>query len=74
MFFADRVREARKEAGLSQADLAKRVRVHKSEISNYENGTHPAYWNLIELARALNVSLDWLCGLSSKRELVCESN
>jgi transcriptional regulator with XRE-family HTH domain len=73
--FADRVRQARTEAGLKQAELAKRMRVHQSEVSAYERGRYmPTFWNLCELARALNVSLDWLCGLSEKRELVCESN
>jgi transcriptional regulator with XRE-family HTH domain len=65
--FALRLRKIREERGLSQRELAKRIKKHNSEISDYENGTMPSFWNLCELARALNVSLDWLCGLTDER-------
>lgn len=62
--FAHRLRRVRTERGLTQRDLAKRIKKHYSEVSSYETGTHPGFWNLCELARALDVSLDWLCCLT----------
>lgn len=65
--FAVRLRRTRKELGLTQKEVAARIKKCKSEISQYETGTLPSFWNLCELARALNVSLDWLCGLTDER-------
>ncbi|MBP8231981.1 MAG: helix-turn-helix transcriptional regulator [Rhizorhabdus sp.] len=39
MFPDNRIREFRKKAGLSQAELGKRVGLHQTQIGNLENGT-----------------------------------
>lgn len=69
--FGDRLREARKDLGLTQLELARLIRVHKSEISHYEvKDQVPGFWHLVELAAVLNVSLDWLtCLVNEKRPL-----
>jgi transcriptional regulator with XRE-family HTH domain len=58
-----RLRAARRTAGLSQADLAKRVGVEQPHISSMENGVRsPSVEVLRMLAAALGVSVHWLCG------------
>lgn len=71
--FAERLREARTAAKLTQADLSKKAGVTAATISAYESsdgnkGKNPSLDNALKLASALNVSLDWLCGFSVKTE------
>lgn len=65
--FAERVKEARKKAGLSQAELAEKLGVGQNTVSNYENatgekGSAPKLETAARIADVLNVSLDWLVG------------
>jgi transcriptional regulator with XRE-family HTH domain len=59
---SDRIKDLRTEAGLSQAELAKRVgSTDARQISRYENGRiTPSLDATIRIAEALNVSLDYL--------------
>ena len=62
----NRIREMRRGQGISQAELAKRVGVHQTAISQWENGrTGPDRKSLAKLAQALNVSFDDLLGTQS---------
>lgn len=68
--FAERVKEARKKAGLNQAELAERLGVGQNTVSNYENatgnkGSAPKLETAAKIAEVLNVSLDWLVGLGT---------
>lgn len=68
MIIADRLRMARFGRGLSQARLAKLSGVNINSIFIYEAGkTIPGMLNLIALADALEVSLDWLCGREGRK-------
>ncbi|NHH86537.1 helix-turn-helix transcriptional regulator [Cobetia sp. MB87] len=56
-----RIKQKRKEAGLSQDALAKQVGVTKGAISQWEQGaTNPSGQNLYSLAKALGVTAEWL--------------
>lgn len=56
-----RIRENRRSAGLTQEQLASRLNVSFQAVSSWERGEYvPDTWNLIELARALNVSVSSL--------------
>lgn len=58
-----RMKEARKNKGLSQSALAERCGCKQTTISNTESGRSiPDLPNLIKIAQALDVGLDWLCG------------
>lgn len=61
---ASRLRSARTEAGLSQAQLAERIPgVTQAHVSQWESGRRtPHIDSLVKLADALSVSLDWLTG------------
>lgn len=71
--FAERLREARTAAKLTQAQLSMKAGVTAATISAYESadgnkGKNPSLENALKLAQALNVSLDWLCGFSVRTE------
>ncbi len=56
----DRLKIAREMRGLSQDDLAKKAKCSQSTIGNVESGARESLRNLIPVARALQVSPDWL--------------
>ncbi len=57
----ERVRSARKAAGLSQADLAERIGVSQPAIATWESGVHdPRRVVMAKLADALSISHEWL--------------
>lgn len=59
----------RKEAGLSQQELAERLGVSRQSVSKWELGMAlPSTENLIGLSRLYGVSLDYLVGNSEARE------
>ena len=64
--FADRLREARVTAGLTQEQLGFALGITKSSVSAWENGREtPSFRMLPELRRELGRSLDELiCGVS----------
>lgn len=58
-----KIREARLQAGLKQKELAQKIGVSESRISQYEKGSqNPRIGTLMKLADALGVSLKSLCG------------
>jgi len=61
--FGNRLRQLRKEKGLTQAELAKLLSIGESTISFYESGKRqPDYETLIRIADLFNVSVDYLLG------------
>lgn len=63
------IRRQRVRSGLTQTELAKRIEVRQSVISEYESGSvTPSVENLIRLADVLNCSLDELC---ERKETLC---
>ena len=57
----ERIRQARLNAGLTQAALAEKLNVTYQAISSWENDIYvPDTWNLIELAKVLEVSVSSL--------------
>ena len=61
MGIGKRIREARENAGLTQKELAKKIGVTGSAITNYEQGTsHPKENILYSLINVLNVDANFL--------------
>ena len=57
MTFADRLRELREKAGLTQMQLADASGLPLGSIRNYEQGQREPYWQVVfKLADALGVS------------------
>lgn len=70
MNIAQRLKMLREERNLSQDDLAALAAVSQKTISNIENGTEPKAQNVVQLANALQVTADFLLGLSDEPSLV----
>jgi transcriptional regulator with XRE-family HTH domain len=61
MPLGERIRNLRKEAGWSQAELAEKIGVDPGRVSRYEAGRiTPSAEALVRLAEVLNVSIDHL--------------
>lgn len=56
----DRLAQARQDAGLSQAQLAKAVGAGQSTIASIENGRNKGSSLYLDLAKALGVNVEWL--------------
>ncbi|MFG1371520.1 helix-turn-helix domain-containing protein [Xanthobacter oligotrophicus] len=59
---ASRLKEAREAAGISQADLAERVGMKQTGIGSIEAGESARPRKLLEIARAVNRTAQWLIG------------
>ena len=67
--FASRLREARKARHLSQSELARRAGMQPSAIAHFEaDRRRPSFANIRAIAKALNVSADFLMGRASSLE------
>ena len=68
--FGRKLKELRIQAGLTQKQLAERVKVTKSVISYYElQERYPSPEMLIKLANIFNVSTDFLLGIEKQQTL-----
>ena len=62
--FSERLKELRVEKNIGQIELAKAINVSKGIISLWENDLRePKMFNLIELAKFFDVSIDYLVGM-----------
>lgn len=66
--FAARIKAARRTAGLTQDDLSDKAGLSYSTLSKIEQGTitNPSFLTIVELAKALDVSLNYLAGMEEK--------
>lgn len=65
-----RLKQLRKEKGISQQRLAMDLNVNQNTVSRYETGEREAdYKTLIMLADYFNVSIDYLLGRTDKKEI-----
>lgn len=73
--FGQRLIQIRKAKGLTQLELGKRIGVSQRIIHHYENkAEYPPTQKLIDLAMALDLSLDELLGLSKSEGLNVSQN
>lgn len=68
--FGERLRQLRKQKNLTQKQLAELVGVTNSIISFYEVGDRmPSPEMIVKLAKALNVSTDYLLGMNKNETI-----
>jgi len=66
MLFNVRLKQLRELAGLSQAELARRLGIGRDLYNKYERaGIQPSYDTLVLIAKTLNTSIDYLLGNSN---------
>ena len=69
LLFSKRLRELRKEKGLSQVEMGEHLGYGYTAISSYETGRNePSYTDLIHICRILDVSADYILGISDIRK------
>lgn len=67
----NRIRELRKEKGMSQVRLSIDLDVTQETLSGYETGKHLfSILSLIKLSEIFNVSCDYILGVSDVRNIV----
>lgn len=65
--FKERFNEALKYSTVNQTDLAQKINVSKQCVSDYKSGKSvPSVETLYEICRVLDVSADYLLGLTDK--------
>lgn len=64
-YFSDKLKAVRKSKKMTQVELAKKIGVSKWAITSYEQArTYPSVETLIRICEALDISSDYLLGIS----------
>ncbi len=64
-FVGNRIKESRKDKGMTQKEVAALLRMTQQQYSRFENGVFELdYENLVKVSKLFEVSLDYLFGLS----------
>ena len=67
MTLGDRIRKAREQADISQAELARRIGISKNAMNTIEGGqSDPRVSRIVAIARVLGVSTDTLLDMQPK--------
>lgn len=65
MEFSERLKNLRKQAHLTQVDVAEKLGISQPAYASWERGAKkPTQDNLVKIAQVLNVSIDYLVGNS----------
>lgn len=63
MEFSERLKDLRKQAGLTQVEVAEKLGISQPAYASWERGVKkPTQENLVKIAQILNVSVDYLVG------------
>lgn len=69
MEFSERLKTLRKQAQLTQVDVAEKLGISQPAYASWERGIKkPTQENLVKIAQILNVSVDYLVGNSDNTE------
>ena len=69
MEFSERLKNLRKQAQLTQVDVAEKLGISQPAYASWEHGVKkPTQENLVKIAQILNVSVDYLVGNSDNTE------
>jgi len=65
--FPLRLKKAREDLGLTQAETSKLLKLDRTTLTKYERGLHePNIETLVKMSLLFDVTLDWLCGITAK--------
>lgn len=66
----DRIKELRKDAGLSQAELSRKLSITRSSVNAWESGfSAPTAQYIIEMAALFHCTSDYLLGIEHDKTL-----
>ena len=69
MQYYPRLRDLREDMYLTQEELVKKLDMHKTTYTNYEQGKRePPFELIIKLAKLYDVSIDYIAGLTNIRK------
>ena len=69
MEFSERLKNLRKQAHLTQVDVAEKLGISQPAYASWERGTKkPTQDNLVKIAQILNTSVDYLVGNSDGKK------
>lgn len=69
MEFSERLKILRKEAGLTQVDVAEKLGISQPAYASWERGVKkPTQENLVKLSKILYVSVDYLLGNTENKQ------
>jgi transcriptional regulator with XRE-family HTH domain len=57
---SQRIKQARLKAGISQAELARRMNISRASVSIWESGGNVSQDNIVRLSKLLRVTPEWL--------------
>ena len=67
MEFSERLKDLRKQTGLTQVDVAEKLGISQPAYASWERGVKkPTQDNLVKIPQILNVSVDYLVGNSEE--------
>lgn len=70
MRYYNRIRDLREDADLTQEQHIKKLGMHKTTYTNYEQGKHTVPFDFaVELAAFYNVSLDYIAGITNSKSV-----
>ena len=68
MEFSERLKDLRRQAGLTQVEVAGELGISQQSYASWERGVkRPTQENLVKIAQILNVSVDYLVGNSEEK-------
>ena len=68
MEFSERLKDLRKQAGLTQVEVAEKLGISQPAYASWKRGAKkPTQENLVKIAQILNVSVDYLVGNSEEK-------
>ena len=69
MEFSERLKKLRKDAGLTQVDVAEKLVISQQAYASWERGVKkPTQDNLVKLSKILYVSVDYLLGNTENKQ------
>ena len=69
MEFSERLKKLRKDAGLTQVDVAEKLEISQPAYASWERGVKkPTQENLVKLSNILCVSVDYLLGQTENKQ------
>lgn len=71
--FAERIRKERERLGLTKKEMSDKLDMYQATYSSIENGNAMGSGRMVDTARALNISLDYLTGLTDERKPIKET-